>query len=293
MVRLLPYPCPVAIDLHTHSNASDGTHDPADVVAEAAAHGLTTIALTDHDTTTGWAEAGRAGLELGVAIVPGVEISTQHHGISVHLLGYLVDPDHPGLRHEMEHARTSRDTRMERMVANLAADGIPVTLESVRAQAKPGATLGRPHIADALVEAGYVPDRAAAFADLLHDRSPYYVHHYAPDVVRAVALVREAGGVPVMAHPFANRRGRTVTDHVIEQMAEAGLGGLEAFHRDHLPPERAHAVALAERLGLFVTGSSDYHGAGKENVIGENTTDPAVLAQIEEQATSGTTVVRA
>ena len=282
----------MAIDLHTHSNASDGTHDPAQVVAEAAAHGLTTIALTDHDTTAGWAEASQAGLELGVDLVPGGEISTQHNGISVHLLGYLIDPHHPGLLQEMERARASRDTRMERMVALLAADGIPVTLEGVRAQAKPGATLGRPHVADALVEVGYVRDRDEAFADLLHDRSPYYVHHYAPDVVRAVALVREAGGVPVMAHPFANRRGRTVTDHVIEQMAQAGLGGLEAHHRDHLGPERAHAVALAERLGLFVTGSSDYHGAGKENRIGENTTDPAVLAQIEEQATSGTTVVR-
>ena len=283
----------MAIDLHTHSNASDGTHDPGQVVSEAAAHGLTTIALTDHDTTAGWAEATAAALELGVDLVPGVELSTQHHGISVHLLGYLIDPDHPVLRRERERARASRDTRMERMVEKLAADGIPVTLEAVRAQAKPGATLGRPHVADALVEVGYVPDRAAAFADLLHDRSPYYVHHYAPDVVRAVALVREAGGVPVMAHPFANRRGRTVTDHVIEQMAAAGLAGLEAFHRDHLGPERAHAVALAERLGLFVTGSSDYHGTGKENRIGENTTEPAVLAQIEEQATSGTVVVRA
>jgi predicted metal-dependent phosphoesterase TrpH len=283
----------VAIDLHTHSNASDGTHDPAQVVAEAAAHGLTTIALTDHDTTAGWGEAAAAARELGIDLVPGVELSTQHHGISVHLLGYLVDPDHPALRHEMERARSSRDTRMERMVEKLAADGIPVTLEAVRAQAKPGATLGRPHVADALVEVGWVPDRDAAFADLLHDRSPYYVHHYAPDVVRAVSLVREAGGVPVMAHPFANRRGRTVTDHVIEQMAEAGLAGLEAFHRDHLAPERAHAIALAERLGLFVTGSSDYHGTGKENRIGENTTAPAVLAQIEEQATSGTVVVRA
>jgi predicted metal-dependent phosphoesterase TrpH len=283
----------VAIDLHTHSNASDGTHDPAQVVAEAAAHGLTTIALTDHDTTAGWAEAAAAARELGIDLVPGVELSTQHHGISVHLLGYLIDPDHPALRHEMERARSSRDTRMERMVEKLAADGIPVTLEAVRAQARPGATLGRPHVADALVEVGYVPDRDAAFADLLHDRSPYYVHHYAPDVVRAVELVREAGGVPVMAHPFANRRGRTVTDHVIEQMAEAGLAGLEAHHRDHLAPERAHAIALAERLGLFVTGSSDYHGTGKENRIGENTTEPAVLAQIEAQATSGTVVVRA
>jgi predicted metal-dependent phosphoesterase TrpH len=137
-----------------------------------------------------------------------------------------------------------------------------------------------------------VSGRNEAFDELLHDRSPYYVRHYAPDVLRAVRLVRAAGGVPVMAHPFANRRGRTVSDEVIEQMAAAGLAGLEVFHRDHFGPERLHGQALADRLGLFVTGSSDFHGAGKENRLGENTTDPAVLAQIEEQATSGVTVVR-
>jgi 3',5'-nucleoside bisphosphate phosphatase len=282
----------VPIDLHTHSNASDGTLNPAEVVAEAAHHGLTTIALTDHDTTAGWDEAASAALEHRVDLVPGVEISTQHRGTSVHLLAYLVDPAHPGLVEEMEHARSSRDTRMERMVAKLAEAGIPVSMEAVLAQASPGATLGRPHLADALVATGYVATRDAAFADLLHDSSPFYVHHYAPDVVRAVRLVREAGGVPVMAHPFANRRGRTVSDAVIEEMAGAGLAGLEVNHRDHFGPERAHGQALADRLGLFVTGASDFHGTGKENRIGENTTAPEVLAQIEEQATSGVAVVR-
>lgn len=280
------------IDLHTHSNASDGTLDPAEVVAEAAHHGLTTLALTDHDTTAGWDRAGRAALEHGVALVPGVEISTHHGGISIHLLAYLVDPADPELTLEMERARQSRDSRMERMVAKLAEGGIPITIEEVLEQATPGATLGRPHIADALVAAGHVSGRNEAFDELLHDRSPYYVRHYAPDVLRAVRLVRAAGGVPVMAHPFANRRGRTVSDEVIEQMAAAGLAGLEVFHRDHFGPERLHGQALADRLGLFVTGSSDFHGAGKENRLGENTTDPSVLAQIEEQATSGVTVVR-
>ena len=280
------------IDLHTHSNASDGTLDPAEVVAEAAHHGLTTLALTDHDTTAGWDPAGRAALEHGVAQVPGVEISTHHSGVSIHLLANLVDPADPELTLEMERARQSRDSRMERMVAKLAEGGIPITIEEVLEQATPGATLGRPHIADALVAAGHVSGRNEAFDELLHDRSPYYVRHYAPDVLRAVRLVRAAGGVPVMAHPFANRRGRTVSDEVIEQMAAAGLAGLEVFHRDHFGPERLHGQALADRLGLFVTGSSDFHGAGKENRLGENTTDPAVLAQIEEQATSGVTVVR-
>jgi predicted metal-dependent phosphoesterase TrpH len=260
--------------------------------AEAAHHGLTTIALTDHDTTSGWGEAAEAAVRHRLSLVPGVEISTQHNGISVHLLAYLIDPANPDLVREMEHARASRDTRMVRMVEKMASAGIPVTMETVLAQAERGATLGRPHIADALIEAGLVRDRNEAFEDLLHDRSPYYVHHYAPDVVRAVRLVRAAGGVPVMAHPFANRRGRTVSDEVIEEMAAAGLAGLEINHRDHFGPERAHGQALVERLGLFATGSSDFHGAGKENRLGENTTEPAVLAQIEEQASSGVTVVR-
>ena len=281
------------IDLHTHSNASDGTLDPAEVVAEAARHGLSTIALTDHDTTDGWAEASAAAQRHGVDLVPGVELSTQHAGVSVHLLAYLVDPAHGELAAEMWHARSSRDTRLERMVAKLAGAGIPISMEAVLARSKPGATLGRPHIADALVAAGYVRTRDEAFIDVLGDTSPFYVRHYAPDVVRAVRLVREAGGVPVMAHPFANRRGATVDDEVIEEMAEAGLAGLEANHRDHYGPERAHAQRLADRLGLFTTGASDFHGTGKENRLGENTTEPVVLAQIEEQATSGIEVVRA
>jgi predicted metal-dependent phosphoesterase TrpH len=183
-------------------------------------------------------------------------------------------------------------TRIDRMVALMAADGIPVTIEEVRAQAGVGTTMGRPHIADALVASGFVRTRDEAFTDVLRNGSRYYVSHYAPDPVLAVQLVREAGGVPVMAHPFANGRGWTVDEEVIEEMAEAGLAGLEAHHRDHRPAEVLQAEELAARLGLFVTGSSDYHGAGKENQLGENTTAPTVLAQIEEQATSNTDVVR-
>jgi predicted metal-dependent phosphoesterase TrpH len=184
-------------------------------------------------------------------------------------------------------------TRIDRMVELMAADGIPVTVEEVRAQAGDGTTMGRPHIADALVANGFVRTRDEAFTDVLRNGSRYYVSHYAPDPVLAVQLVREAGGVPVMAHPFANGRGWTVDEEVIEEMAEAGLAGLEAHHRDHRPAEVRQAVELAARLGLFVTGSSDYHGAGKENRLGENTTAARVLAQIEEQATSNTDVVRA
>jgi predicted metal-dependent phosphoesterase TrpH len=178
------------------------------------------------------------------------------------------------------------------MVERMAADGIPITVEEVRAQAGADTTMGRPHIADALVASGFVGDRSEAFADILRNGSPYHVSHYAPDPVRAVELVRAAGGVPVMAHPFANRRGWTVGDDVIAELAQAGLAGLEAGHRDHSAAERAHAEEQAARHGLFTTGSSDYHGAGKENRLGEFTTAPQVLARIEEEATSGVEVVR-
>lgn len=280
------------IDLHTHSTASDGTEPPETVVEAAALAGLDVVALTDHDTYAGWPAAVRAAEEVGVGLVRGVEVSCSHQGVSVHLLGYLVDPQAVALAAELEHARDSRLTRIDRMVARMADDGIPVSIEQVRALAGEGATLGRPHIADVLVANGYVSTRDEAFRDVLRNGSRYYVSHYAPDPVLAVELVREAGGVPVMAHPFANARGWTVDDEVIEAMAEAGLAGLEAHHRDHTPREVAHAVALADRLGLFVTGSSDYHGSGKENRLGEHTTTAEVLAQLEAEASSGIEVVR-
>ena len=280
------------IDLHTHSTASDGTEPPEGVVAAAAEAGVEVVALTDHDTYAGWPAAVAAAHQVGVDLVRGVEVSCSHRGISVHLLAYLVDPQSPALLAELDHARDSRETRIERMVERMAADGIPVSVEEVRAHAGIDATLGRPHIADVLVANGFVQTRDEAFHDILANGSRYYVSHYAPDPVRAVELVRQAGGVPVMAHPFANARGWTVGDDVVEAMADAGLAGLEAHHRDHRAGERAHAEALAARLGMFVTGSSDYHGSGKENRLGENTTTPQVLAQIEEQATSGLEVVR-
>lgn len=282
----------MSIDLHAHSTASDGTQAPAEVVRAAAAAGLEVLALTDHDTYAGWEPAAQEALATGVALVRGVEISCQHRGISIHLLGYLVDPAHPGLGAELARARQSRDTRIVRMVERMAADGIPVTVEQVRARAGAGATMGRPHIADALVAGGHVATRDEAFTTLLHNESEYYIPHYAPDPVRAVELVVEAGGVAVMAHPFANRRGRTVEDSVIAGMAEAGMAGLEVWHPDHNASEVAHALSLAGRLGLLETGSSDYHGTGKVNRLGQHTTAPEVLARIEELASGVVGVVR-
>ena len=278
------------VDLHTHSTASDGTQSPAEVVSCAAQAGLAVLALTDHDTTTGWDEAAAAATRHGVALVRGIEISCQHEGISVHLLGYLQDPAAPGLLDELDRSRQSRESRAQRIVELLGAD-LDLGWDDVLEQIDPGATIGRPHIADALVAKGIVASREGAFADYLYDGSPYYAAHYAPDPVRGVRLVGEAGGVAVMAHPFASKRGRVVDDSVIEAMTAAGMAGLEVHHRDHSGDQVRHGLDVAASLDLFVTGSSDYHGAGKSNRLGENTTDPVVLQRIEDLAT-GVQVLR-
>jgi predicted metal-dependent phosphoesterase TrpH len=280
MTGHLTYGGDVRIDLHTHTRHSDGTGTPTELVVEARAAGLDVVALTDHDVTSGWEEAGRAAAAEGLTVVPGIEVSCSRRGISIHLLGYLIDPTHPALNRELELARGNRVSRLEQMTRLLADDGYPVTFEDVLAQAEDEATLGRPHLADALVAAGVYADRSQAFADVLHRDSPYYVSHYAPDPVRAVELVREAGGVPVMAHPFASARGAVVGEKVIREMADAGLAGLEVDHRDHTEADRERAARLCRELGLLRTGSSDYHGSGKPNRLGENLTEPEVLEAI-------------
>jgi predicted metal-dependent phosphoesterase TrpH len=275
----------VRIDLHTHSTASDGTGSPGQVVADAAAAGLDVVALTDHDTTAGWAEAEQAARELGIALVRGTEVSGRSRGMSVHLLSYLQDPEHPALLDELDRTRDARVHRAQRMVEKLSRD-VPITWQDVLDQSRGAVVVGRPHIADALVARGVVPSRDAAFAQLLRADGRYHVPHYAPDAPDAVAAIRAAGGVPVFAHPGADARGRIVPDDVFDELADAGLGGIEVFHRDHSPAQVARLTAIAERLGLLVTGSSDYHGTGKANRLGENLTEPSVLAAIEEQGTS-------
>ncbi|NUT69943.1 PHP domain-containing protein [Pseudarthrobacter sp. C4D7] len=279
------------IDLHAHSNVSDGTETPADVMASAARAGLDVVALTDHDSTAGWAEASAAAHTYGVALVPGMEVSCRtEEGISVHLLSYLHDPTHPGLLEEITKAKDSRLTRAERMVTILAED-YPLTWDDVIHHVAPGATLGRPHIADALVAAGVVEDRSEAFASILTSRSRYFIPHYAPDPATAVELVRAAGGVPVFAHPVASARGRIVGERTYREMIDAGLAGLEINHRDNPEEGREFLRRLAARHDLVITGSSDYHGTGKPNLLGENVTSPDMLARIEELGT-GTAVVR-
>lgn len=270
------------IDLHTHSVASDGTDTPERVVAAAARAGLDVVALTDHDTTAGWAAAEAAVARHGVALVRGAELSCRAEGVSVHLLSYLHRPDDAALLAEADRIRASRAERAREMVRRLAAD-FPVTWEDVMAHTGPEATVGRPHIADALVTNGVLPDRSAAFASILANESPYYVQHYATGLVRAIRLVLAAGGVPVIAHPGAATRGRILTDVAIREAAAAGLAGLEVHHRDHDAHQLARLTALAEELGLLITGSSDYHGRGKPNLLGEHTTHPDALAAIADR----------
>ena len=272
------------IDLHTHSTASDGTQSPAEVVDCAIEAGLDVLALTDHDTTSGWDEAADAATRHGIVLVRGIEISCQHEGISIHLLGYLQNPAAPGLLAELGRSRESREARAQRIVELLSAE-MALRWEDVLEQIEPGATIGRPHIADAMVAKGIIASRGRAFATYLAAGSPYYVSHYAPDPVRAVRLVVEAGGVAVMAHPFASSRGRVVPDTVIESMVSAGMAGLEIHHRDHDDDQVRHGLDLCASLDLLVTGSSDYHGSGKPNLLGENVTDPDVLRRIKDLAT--------
>ncbi|MGP5217900.1 PHP domain-containing protein [Arthrobacter rhombi] len=278
------------IDLHAHSNVSDGTESPSQLMAAAAAAGLDVVALTDHDQTSGWAEAATAALETGVGLVPGMEISCKTaRGVSVHLLSYLHDPTQQALLAEIDKARDARVHRARKMV-ELISEDYPITWDLVGEQSAPGATLGRPHIADALVAAGVVSSRSEAFATVLTSQSRYYVGHYAVDPVSAVELVRAAGGVPVFAHPMAELRGRVVEPEVFDDMIEAGLLGLEIDHRDNSASGRRFLQSLASRHDLIVTGSSDYHGTGKPNRLGENSTSVEMLGRILEAGT-GTAAV--
>lgn len=272
----------VTIDLHTHTAVSDGTDTPSELMHKAAQAGLSVIGITDHDTSDGWAEAASAVGQTGVGLVRGVEISTTCRGISVHLLSYLHDPAHLELEAALAASRASRDTRARLMVDKLGQD-YPVTWSDVQAQAAPGATVGRPHIADALVQRGVVKNRSEAFDHILAPRGPYYVRYETPDLAEAIRLVRDAGGVPVLAHVRASARGRIITDQDIASLVEHGLAGIEVDHRDHTPADRDHLRALAADLGLFATGSSDYHGSGKPNQLGEHTTPAHVLDCIAAQ----------
>jgi predicted metal-dependent phosphoesterase TrpH len=272
------------IDLHTHSSVSDGTETPTELVEAAVAAGLDVVAITDHDSTAGWDSAFEAARGTGMTVIPGLELSTQLDFASVHVLGYLVDPANAALVAATEQIREERLHRAEAMVTRIGAD-YALVWDDVLAQTTPGATVGRPHIADALVARGHVPDRSAAFESILHWRGGYYRPHEAPAPVAGVRLIAEAGGVPVIAHPGGRGPDRLLTTKRVRQLVDAGLFGLEVDHRDNPPASRPRWTALASEFGLVMTGASDYHGAGKPNRLGENTTSPEAYARIIARAT--------
>ena len=272
------------IDLHTHTSFSDGTDSPTELINKALASGISTIGLTDHDTVAGWDEA-ITHLRPGIALVPGAEISSQtEDGISVHMLGLLFDPENKELADVLEQTRENRIGRMNKIIARLNGAGYEITMNDVQEQLSDGATLGRPHLADALVAKGYLKSREEVFAELLHNNSPHYVAHYSPTPEVAIALIKAAGGVAVIAHPMASLRGRVISTETFKDYVSAGLDGIEVFHRDQSTENRELLINIANELNLVVTGSSDYHGNGKLNQLGESTTSPEEFFKLESKA---------
>ena len=277
------------IDLHTHSNASDGTDSPSELIEKAISRGLDVIALTDHDTVGGWDEATAAlknhESNSKLELVLGSEVSCQgEDGTSIHMLGLLFDPNYAPLISEFEKTRENRVTRMSRIISRLNEAGREITIEEVNAQKRGDATLGRPHLADALVARGHVASREEAFNIFLHNGSKFYINHYSPSPEVAIRLIKEAGGVAVIAHPLASRSGRKIDLDTLSQLIQAGLDGIEVDHRDHNEMERSELMRLAIEHNLVVTGSSDYHGTGKMNQLAEFTTHPEQWERLEAKA---------
>jgi 3',5'-nucleoside bisphosphate phosphatase len=264
----------MSIDLHTHSDRSDGTQSPRELIDAARHLGLDVIALTDHDTTDGWDEALAAADTAGIGFVPGLEISCRYFGAGVHLLAYFVDPHDGPLLNELDHILDGRNSRLPAIVARLRDLGIAITAKDVRHIAGPTTAMGRPHVADTLVAKGVCEDRDEAFRRFLSPGRPAYVDRYAADLVEMIRLVGEAGGVSVIAHPWA-RTGRPVLDErALGTLAAAGMAGVEVDHPDHDERSRAELRRIATDLDLVITGSSDCHGEGKASrfALGANST---------------------
>jgi predicted metal-dependent phosphoesterase TrpH len=272
------------IDLHTHTNFSDGTDTPRQLINKALAAGISIIGLTDHDSISGWQEAIDA-LRPGISLVPGAEISCQTtDGISVHILGLLFDSQNVELIKTMAETKENRYGRMAKIIARINETGIDITMDDVLEQLADGATLGRPHLADALVKKGVVASRDEAFTQMLHNKSKYYVSHYSPTPEVAIKLIKDAGGVSVIAHSMASHRGRAISLETFGSLIKAGLDGIEVDHRDHSPEEKNQLIRLATENNLVVTGASDYHGNGKLNLLGEYTTLPEQWERLEARA---------
>lgn len=283
------------IDLHTHSSVSDGTDAPAELVAAASAAGLDVIALTDHDTTAGWAEAA-AALPPGLSLVPGAELScVSPNGrggtCTVHLLAYLFDPASGAVVAEQARLRGERRDRLRAMAEGMAGNGFPIDPDEIVESLPPNVTAGRPHLAAALVSAGVVRSVDEAFEHFLATGSKYHRRRRDTPVLDAIEMIDNAGGVTVLAHAYAHHRGPTVTAEVIKELASAGMAGLEVDHPDHDQKARADLADLADRLGLIATGSSDYHGTNKSIRLGQETTAPDALDALVERAT-GASILR-
>jgi len=272
------------IDLHTHTNFSDGTDRPSELINKALSQGITTLALTDHDTIAGWDEA-REWLRPGLDLVLGAEISCQtDDGISVHMLGLLFDQSYAPLQEVLAQTRDNRVGRMAKIIGRMNEAGIDISLDEVHAQLSDGATLGRPHLADALVVKGLAKSRDEVFADWLANSSPFYIPHYSPTPEEVIRLIKAAGGVSVIAHPLASLRGRVVDLESFDSYIAAGLDGIEVKHRDQTPEQQQLLFDIAAKANLAKTGSSDYHGTGKMNELAEFTTDPTEWEKLEARA---------
>jgi len=272
------------IDLHTHTTCSDGTDSPRELVNKAIVQGIEVLGITDHDTTSGWHEATQS-LRGSLQLALGAEISClTNDGVSVHMLGLLFDPLHEEMQQVLEETRDGRLPRMRKMIEKMRAEGMDISIEDVEKAMPSGATMGRPHLADALVAKKIVKSRDEAFIDLLHNDSRFYVSHAAPTPVEAIALIRRAGGVAVIAHPFASHRGQILKAEDFIDLLSAGLNGIEVDHRDQNPDERAMLRVIALELDLVMTGSSDYHGTGKLNSLAENHTSREQWQKLEAQA---------
>ena len=274
------------IDLHSHSVLSDGTDTPADLVARAAEHGVTALALTDHDHARGWEETAHACERHGIEFVPGIEVSTRFGGTGAHLLAFYPNPNEPALAEALRRTRSGRSDRLEAWVVRGAEAGIPIDPVRVRAKAGGSFSISKNHIADVLVEDGVVADRDAAHRDLLEDGKPLHIKRFAITLEDGIALVRAAGGVPVLAHAWG-RAGlrRVLTADDIRTLAGQGLAGLEVDHQQHDDATRQQLRELADELGLIVTGSSDYHGTNKiDHELGCNTTTPENLERIKAES---------
>lgn len=285
---------PVRIDLHTHSTCSDGTDSPEQLVEVAAQAGLDVLALTDHDTTAGWQRAA-AVLPAGLTLVPGAELSCvsrdgEGGSVSVHLLAYLFAPDSPALVAEQQRLRVERRSRLREMAARMAADGLPIDPDGVLERLPADAPAGRPHLARELVRAGLVADVDEAFAGYLGGGRGYYLPRHDTPVEQAIDMIADAGGVTVLAHPFAHSRGPSVPPAVITELAHRGLAGVEVDHPNHDAGTRTELRRIAGETGLLCTGSSDYHGDNKTIEIGQENTDRAVLDELVERC-QGTRVV--